>query len=58
MSLADATLLAALIAAAASLTVALITFRQNHKLQEIHVLVNDRLTTALAEIETLKRRVP
>ncbi len=58
MSLADATLLAALIAAAASLTVALITLRQNRKLQEIHILVNDRLTKALGEIETLKARVP
>lgn len=50
----DATLAAAVLAAVISLVVALMNWRQNRKLDVIHVLVNDRLTNALKQIDNLK----
>jgi hypothetical protein len=53
----EAIWLAVISAVAPTLTVILATKQQNKKLENIHVLVNGRLATALKEIEKLKREI-
>jgi uncharacterized OsmC-like protein len=57
VSLGDATLAAAAIAAATSLAVAFITLHNRERIKEIHVLVNGRMAKAMEEIERLKERL-
>lgn len=59
MSVGDdlATLAVAVIAAVASVVVAVITNHNRERINEIHILVNGRMAEAMKEIERLKERL-